>query len=287
MGRVLAIEPEASKAEALRQLVRNDVGAEFVLVTSAYAAVVAINRQLPDLVLFSESISDRHRERVVDHLKSVSRNGTPPTFSVPALHNGNRAAFVTQISNSLGQKKGSPATAATAPAAAAKPPASTPAPPAPKPAAAPPVAKAAAPEVKTDDIDPVELELLSQASALETSSSDDDDDDVIETATPAAKSIEGAAAVTSMLEELTVDPMSIEVSTYPGLVDTPAEDEDEHEPEVDVSIDDYQPRKSGEKFAAGDGVDPEVHAAEIALVQAQAAAKMAAELERVRAEAAE
>ena len=49
MGRVLAIEPEASKAEALRQIVRNDVGAEFVLVTSAYAAVVAINRQLPDL----------------------------------------------------------------------------------------------------------------------------------------------------------------------------------------------------------------------------------------------
>ena len=86
MGRVLAIEPEASKAEALRQLVLKDVGAEFVLVTSAYAAVVAINRQLPDLVLFSETISDRHRERVVDHLKSVSRSGTPPTFSVPALH---------------------------------------------------------------------------------------------------------------------------------------------------------------------------------------------------------
>ena len=74
MGRVLAIEPEATKAEALRQIVRNDVGAEFVLVTSAYAAVVAINRQLPDLVLFSETISDRHRERVVDHLKSVSRS---------------------------------------------------------------------------------------------------------------------------------------------------------------------------------------------------------------------
>ena len=91
-----------------------------------------------------------------------------------------------------------------------------------------------------------------------------------------------------MIEELTVDPMSIEVSTYPGLVDTPAEDDEDHGPEVDVSIDDYQPtRKSGEKAAPEDAVDPEVHAAEIALVQAQAAAKMAAELERVRAEAAE
>ena len=104
MGRVLAIEPEASKAEALRQLVRNDVGAEFVLVTSAYAAVVAINRQLPDLVLFSESISDRHRERVVDHLKSVSRTGGTPTLSIPALRNGDRAAFVSQIGTSLGQR---------------------------------------------------------------------------------------------------------------------------------------------------------------------------------------
>ena len=28
-----------------------------------------------------------------------------------------------------------------------------------------------------------------------------------------------------MIEELTVDPMSIEVSTYPGLVDTPAQDD--------------------------------------------------------------
>ena len=36
-----------------------------------------------------------------------------------------------------------------------------------------------------------------------------------------------------------------------------------------------------------EGVDPEVHAAEIALIQAQADARMAAEVERVRAEAAE
>ena len=285
MGRVLSIEPEASKAEALRQLVRNDVGAEFVLVTSAYAAVVAINRQLPDLVLFSESISDRHRERVVDHLKSVSRNGTPPTFSVPALHNGNRAAFITQIGNSLGQKKGQPAPAAPAAQATAKTPAAAPAA---KTSAPPPVAAKPAPAVKTDDIDPVELELLSQASALETSESHEGDDDVNEVVASAATPAAVPPAISSMLDELTVDPMSIEVSTYPGLVDTPAEDDEDHGPEVDVSIDDYRPtRKSGEKATPEDAVDLEVHAAEIALVQAQAAAKMAAEVERVRAEAAE
>ena len=191
MGRVLSIEPEASKAEALRQLVRNDVGAEFVLVTSAYAAVVAINRQLPDLVLFSESISDRHRERVVDHLKSVSRNGTPPTFSVPALHNGNRAAFITQIGNSLGQKKGQPAPAAPAAQAAAKTPAAAPAA---KASAPPPVAAKPAPAVKTDDIDPVELELLSQASALETSESHEDDGGVNEVVASAATAGGGSAS---------------------------------------------------------------------------------------------
>ena len=71
MSRVLAIEPEASQAEALRQLVRDELGTEIVLVSSAYAAVVAINRQTPDVVLFSESISDKHRDRVLDHLKST------------------------------------------------------------------------------------------------------------------------------------------------------------------------------------------------------------------------
>src|SRR5262245_56881255 len=215
MGRVLAIEPEASKAEALRQIVRNDVGAEFVLVTSAYAAVVAINRQLPDLVLFSDSISDRHRERVVDHLKSVSRNGTPPTLAIPALLNGDRAAYASQIGASLGKAKGKTNGAAAthapkpaaAPAPAAKPAA---APVAPKPAAAP-----ARPRVEAvDEIDPVELELLSQASALETEP-DADELTVVNEIHAAATSAEDeiSALTGSMLNELTADPMAVEVST--------------------------------------------------------------------------
>ena len=173
MGRVLAIEPEASKAEALRQLVRNDVGAEFVLVTSAYAAVVAINRQLPDLVLFSESISDRHRERVVDHLKSVSRNGTPPTLSIPALRNGDRAAFVSQIGTSLGQSKASRLLRPPHPPRRQRHrhPRSSLLPRQSRP-------HRSLQHRRRDDIDPVELELLSQASALETGPSDDEDDDV-------------------------------------------------------------------------------------------------------------
>src|SRR5262245_40057070 len=206
MGRVLAIEPEASKAEALRQIVRNDVGAEFVLVTSAYAAVVAINRQLPDLVLFSESISDRHRERVVDHLKSVSRNGTPPTLSIPALRNGDRAAFVTQIGAKLGQKK--PIPPATT-GVATKPPASAPI----LPPTSAPIPKAH-PAVPRHDIDPVELELLSQASALETDSSHDSTDDLAVASDVGAEIAARPAASRTLADDVVPDRNALEIPAH-------------------------------------------------------------------------
>ena len=72
IGRVLAIEPEASQADALRQFVRDELGAELMLVSSAYAAVVAINRQTPDVVLFSESVAEKHRDRVLEHIRPKS-----------------------------------------------------------------------------------------------------------------------------------------------------------------------------------------------------------------------
>ena len=147
---------------------------------------------------------------------------------------------------------------------------------------------------------PVELELLSQASALETESPDDEADDLdgtfigaseVPISTPIVEDVveDLPASVGSMLDELTVDPMAIEVSTYPGLVDAPADSDEEHGSELDISIDELTRghRISDRTFPAEDAVDPEVHAAEIALVQAQANARMAAEVERVRAEAAE
>ena len=84
MGRVLAIEPEASQADALRQFVRDELGAELVLVSSAYAAVVAINRQTPDVVLFSESVTEKHRDRVLDHLRSTIKPAVPQRLTLPS-----------------------------------------------------------------------------------------------------------------------------------------------------------------------------------------------------------
>jgi hypothetical protein len=298
---VLAIEPESSKGDVLRQLVRDDVGAEFVLVTSAYAAVVAINRQIPDLLLFSESISDRHRERVVDHLKSVSRNGTPSTLPIPALRNGDRAAFASQIGSSLARQSTwtapPPATAQALPLI----------PPPPALAAAPPVDPEPASEhvAVPAEIDPIELELLSQLSALEAASLEENVDHLNASGAAgdgiAAPTDDGAAltaTIDSMLDELTVDPMAIQISTWPGLADRSDEidqieqaDEsnEDDDGELDISIEDLaRSRQAGDRNceAPEGSVDFEVHAAEIALVRAQADAKMAAEIERVRAEAA-
>src|SRR5262245_12556026 len=101
-GRVLAIEPEASQAEALRQFVKDELGAELVVVTSAYAAVVAINRQIPDVVLFSESINDKHKDRVLDHLRLTISPAVPQRMTVPSLKSCDRSMLAQQIAVLVG-----------------------------------------------------------------------------------------------------------------------------------------------------------------------------------------
>src|SRR5262245_36469998 len=98
IGRLLAVEPDASQAEALRQFVREGLkGADLVIVSSAYAAVVAINRQVPDVVLFSEAIVDKHRDRVLDHLRSTIKPAVPQRLTLPSLRVCDRSALAGQI----------------------------------------------------------------------------------------------------------------------------------------------------------------------------------------------
>ena len=134
IGRVLAIEPEASQADALRQFVRDELGAELMLVSSAYAAVVAINRQTPDVVLFSESVSEKHRDRVLDHLRSTIAPAVPQRLTLPSLRHCDRAVLAQQIQTLVVAR----AQEARPRSAAAPAPAAPPAPPA-------PAAKVAAP----------------------------------------------------------------------------------------------------------------------------------------------
>ncbi len=119
MGRVLAIEPEASQADALRQFVRDELGAELMLVSSAYAAVVAINRQTPDVVLFSESVSEKHRDRVLDHLRSTIAPAVPQRLTLPSLRHCDRAALAQQIQTLVARAQDARPRSASAPAAAA------------------------------------------------------------------------------------------------------------------------------------------------------------------------
>jgi len=109
IGRLLAVEPDASQAEALRQFVREGLkGADLIIVSSAYAAVVAINRQVPDVVLFSESIIDKHRDRVLDHLRSTIKPASPQKLTLPSLRHCDRAALAAQISKLVAKAQAPP-----------------------------------------------------------------------------------------------------------------------------------------------------------------------------------
>src|SRR4030095_15185824 len=130
IGRVLAIEPEASQEDALRQFVRDELGAELMLVSSAYASVVAINPKTPDVFLFSESVSEKHRDRVLDHLRSTIAPAIPQRLTLPSLRHCDRAALAQQIHTLVARaqeaRPRSASTPAPAPAAAKAPPAPAP-----------------------------------------------------------------------------------------------------------------------------------------------------------------
>ena len=65
----------------------------------AAAAVVAINRQMPDVVLFSESVSEKHRDRVLDHMRSTIAPAIPQRMTIPSLKHCDRAMLAQQIQN--------------------------------------------------------------------------------------------------------------------------------------------------------------------------------------------
>ncbi len=87
MSLVLAVEPDPTRAQILRSLVRERVDAELVLVTSAYASVVAMNRQVPDLVLVGSTLPSSSQETITSHLKSLCGDAVV-IAPIPALRGG-------------------------------------------------------------------------------------------------------------------------------------------------------------------------------------------------------
>ena len=259
IARVLAIEPEGSQADAIRQFVRDELGAELMLVSSAYAAVVAINRQTPDVVLFSESVSEKHRDRVLDHLRSTIAPAVPQRMTLPPLRGCDRAILAQQINAMVARAQDARPRSAAAPAPAA----AAPAPPA-------PVAKVVAPPPKPKPVEkvapPPDEEFALPAFDLSTTSAPED-----------------VTEIDLIAEDLQVDAISIESDTDDSIDETVASlNAEEEGDELLISFDHIaQAPSSQRRPPADDAVDPEVHAAEIALVQAMADAKLAAELERV------
>src|SRR5262245_19049209 len=91
MSLVLAIEPDSGQADRLRQMIRDQVDAELVMVTSAYAAIVAMNRQVPDVLLFGRSVAHRHQNTVLKHLRSLNDGAAPQALTIPSLTPGEAA----------------------------------------------------------------------------------------------------------------------------------------------------------------------------------------------------
>src|ERR1043165_3565537 len=69
---VLAIEPDIAQAEPLTALLRVRLGADLRLVTTSHAAIVAMNQQMPDVVLLGRDVPQEQRTRIVTHLRSLS-----------------------------------------------------------------------------------------------------------------------------------------------------------------------------------------------------------------------
>ena len=104
MNVVLAIEPDSAQAEPLAALIRTKFGAEFTMVTSAYAAVVAINQRVPDLVLFGRSVSQEQRAKITAHLKSTPSATHVQSLEVPPLA-GKKNGSTPELAKFEGQLK--------------------------------------------------------------------------------------------------------------------------------------------------------------------------------------
>lgn len=85
MSVVLVLEPDSSQAAALRRVIKR-VGAELVLVDSTTAAIDAIKRRIPDLILLSTLLSPRDEDRLIAHLRSLEGTSHIQTLTIPLFH---------------------------------------------------------------------------------------------------------------------------------------------------------------------------------------------------------
>jgi CheY-like chemotaxis protein len=85
MNRILAIEPDADRASLLRQLVRENLDADVVITSSADAAITAMSRNQPDLILTSMLLGASQEQDLVAHLRATPSVRHLPVLTIPAV----------------------------------------------------------------------------------------------------------------------------------------------------------------------------------------------------------
>jgi CheY-like chemotaxis protein len=85
MTRILAIEPNPERAQALRQLVHDRLGADLVLADSTAAAIAAMTKQAADLILTSILLPPNDDSQLTNYLRGCDQAGKVPVLLIPPV----------------------------------------------------------------------------------------------------------------------------------------------------------------------------------------------------------
>src|ERR1700719_2629555 len=81
--RILALEPDFERGGRLKQLIRERVDADVVVVQSACAAIAAMSSQLPDVILTSVLLPPRDDAQLRSHLERLGGAPDLPALMLP------------------------------------------------------------------------------------------------------------------------------------------------------------------------------------------------------------
>ena len=81
----LAIEPDLRQAAIVKRIVREKVLADVAVVDSRDAALEAIRRTVPDVLLISALLSPRDEDELIAHLRTLEGADHLETHTIPQL----------------------------------------------------------------------------------------------------------------------------------------------------------------------------------------------------------
>src|SRR6266478_1907719 len=91
MSVVLVVEPDSAQAEVIRKAMRR-VDAELMMVSTAEAAINAMEQSAPDLVLVSALLPPRAEDALFAYLRSLEGQSHLQTLTIPQLRRGKESA---------------------------------------------------------------------------------------------------------------------------------------------------------------------------------------------------